>query len=76
MHGATPVYLLAGKVEKKSEYRIAYGNQSVVRFDDFNFDGIVDLAIQNGREGGYSGPSFDIYLYSMAQKKFIANEKL
>lgn len=39
-----------------------YGEQSLLFFDDFNFDGQQDLAVRNGSEGGYGGPSYDIYL--------------
>lgn len=60
----------------KSTVRMPFNRQSVVRFLDYNFDGTPDLAIQNGREGGYSGPSYDIYLFAPAKRKFVANEKL
>lgn len=39
-----------------------YGDQSLLFFEDFNFDGRQDLAVRNGSEGGYGGPSYDIYL--------------
>ena len=39
-----------------------YGEHSLIIFDDFNFDGVNDFAIQNGRLGCYGGPSYSIYL--------------
>lgn len=44
-------------------------------FDDFNFDGIQDLAIPNG-SGGYNMGSYDVYVYSTAKKQFIKNQDL
>jgi hypothetical protein len=55
---------------------VRYRDQSVVRLYDVNFDGVRDLMIQNGRYGGYSGPSYDVYLYSPKAKKFVMSEKL
>jgi hypothetical protein len=55
---------------------VAYRDQYVVKFTDVNFDGAADLAIQNGREGGYSGPSYSIYLWSPGSRKFVHNPKL
>lgn len=41
---------------------LPYGEQSVLMYDDFNFDGIGDFAIMDGHNSCYGGPSFDIYL--------------
>lgn len=41
---------------------LPYGRQSVVIYEDFNFDGHKDLAIMNGQNSCYHGPSFNIYL--------------
>lgn len=43
-------------------------------FEDFNFDGYEDLAIWNGTNGGYGGPSYNIYLYKSG--RFYLNKKL
>lgn len=51
-----------------------YGDQSVLFFDDFNFDGQQDLAVRNGSEGGYGGPSYDVYLFDPASSKLHFNE--
>ena len=39
------------------------GEYSSLIFVDFNFDGSEDLAIRNGNEGAYSGPTYDVYVY-------------
>ena len=41
---------------------LPYGEHSVLIYDDFNFDGQKDLAIQDGRYGCYGGTSYQIYL--------------
>jgi hypothetical protein len=53
-----------------------YGeNNSGIVFDDYNFDGAEDIAVRNGNEGGYGGPSYDIFLFS-GPRKFIRNASL
>jgi len=52
-----------------------YGGQSPLIFDDFNFDGSEDLAVRNGNNGSYGGPSYDIYLLNAATKQFEINSK-
>jgi hypothetical protein len=42
---------------------LPYGDQSVLIYEDFNFDGIKDFALMNGFQSCYGGPSFDIYLF-------------
>lgn len=54
---------------------IPYDQQGVVDFDDYNFDGVADLGIQNGREGGYGGSSYDIYIFSPRTKKFVLDKR-
>ncbi len=51
-----------------------YDEQSAVNFGDFNFDGIEDLALNDGRNSGYSGASYQIYLFSPQSKKFVRNQ--
>ena len=53
-----------------------YEYQGVINVGDFNFDGHEDLAIQNGNNGSYGGPSYDVYLYNPASRKFVLNEPL
>ncbi|NJM54280.1 MAG: hypothetical protein HC846_13400, partial [Blastocatellia bacterium] len=43
-----------------------YDNQSAVNIDDFNFDGMEDVAICDGANGSYGGPSYQVYLSNKA----------
>jgi len=42
--------------------QLPYGEQSNIICDDFDFDGVKDLAIMDGQFGCYHGPSFQVYL--------------
>ena len=54
-----------------------YGeHNSCLVADDFNFDGHTDLALRNGNEGAYGGPSYDVYLYAPGKKRFVRNQAL
>ncbi len=54
-----------------------YGeNNSGIVFEDYNFDGAEDLALRNGNDGAYGGPSYDILLFSKATGKFVRNSHL
>ncbi|MFV0305174.1 MAG: XAC2610-related protein [Moheibacter sp.] len=50
-----------GKVETNIS-ELPYGEQSIIICQDFNFDGIDDLAVMDGQFSCYHGPSFQIYL--------------
>ena len=50
-----------------------YDNQSVVNIGDFNFDGMEDVAICDGPNGSYGGPSYQVYLSSRSAGKFVHN---
>lgn len=52
---------------------LMYDKQSVVNVGDFNFDGMEDIAICDGTNGSYNGPSYRIYLSSRAAGKFVYN---
>jgi hypothetical protein len=52
-----------------------YDNQSAVNIDDFNFDGMEDIAICDGANGSYGGPSYQVYLSSKSAGKFVYDEK-
>ncbi len=41
---------------------LPYGEQSLIMYNDFNFDGKKDFAICDGQNSCYHGPSFKIYL--------------
>lgn len=49
-----------------------YGEQSLIMYDDYNFDGRRDLAIEDGQNSCYHGPSYKVYL---ATKKGFAYSK-
>jgi hypothetical protein len=50
-----------GKV-KANIAELPYGEQSLIMYNDFNFDGKADFAIMDGYNSCYNGPSFEIYL--------------
>ena len=52
--------------------QLPYGEQSVILYEDFNFDGDKDFAIENGHMSCYGGPSFSIYLAT--EKGFAFNQ--
>ena len=41
---------------------LPYGEQSLIMYEDYNFDGKKDFAIEDGQNSCYHGPSFKIYL--------------
>ncbi len=43
---------------------LPYSEQSLIIYEDFNFDGKNDFAISDGQNSCYHGPSFKIYLAS------------
>ena len=53
-----------------------YNEQSPLIFDDFNFDGSEDVAVRNGNQSSYGGPSYDIYVYNSTRKQFVISEEL
>ncbi len=48
-----------------------YDEQSPLIFEDFNFDGAQDLAIRDGNNGSYGGPSYDVYVFNSTKKRFV-----
>lgn len=53
-----------------------YDEQSPLIFDDFNFDGQQDLAIRNGNESSYGGPSYDVYVFNKTRQQFVMSSEL
>jgi hypothetical protein len=51
-----------------------YDSQSAVNINDFNFDGMEDIAICDGANGSYGMPSYQVYLSSKTAGKFV-NDK-
>jgi len=72
------IYLELGENRKPTANLIElYGeNNSGVIFDDFNFDGSEDLALRNGNDGSYGGPSYDVLLFAKTSGKFVKNGAL
>lgn len=62
--------------EVNQEPRKLYDDEYSLVLDDFNFDGNEDLAVCNGREGGYGGPSYNVYLYNLKTRRFVGNVRL
>jgi hypothetical protein len=52
-----------------------YDNQSVVNVGDYNFDGMEDVAICDGPNGSYGGPSYRVYLSSRKEGKFVYSKE-
>ena len=52
---------LAGELEANIK-ELPYGRQSIVMYEDFNFDGKADFAINDGHNSCYQGPSYQVYL--------------
>lgn len=72
------VFLELGADQKPTANLIElYGmNNSGIIFDDYNFDGIEDIAVRNGNNGAYGGPSYDIFLFSKTKNRFVENSSL
>lgn len=72
------VFLELGEDQKPTANLIElYGeNNSGIIFDDYDFDGIEDLAIRNGNNGAYGGPSYSVFLFSKTKNRFIENASL
>lgn len=47
---------------KANVHELPYGEQSVLIYADFNFDGIKDLALMDGQNSCYHGPSYQVYV--------------
>lgn len=56
---------------KTNVKELPYGEQSVIIYEDFNFDGIKDFAIEDGQNSCYHGPSFQIFLGGRIKGKFL-----
>jgi hypothetical protein len=48
--------------KKSSCVSYPYGKQNVLVYQDFNFDGQKDFAVQDGQHSCYHGPSYKIFL--------------
>lgn len=57
---------------KSNIKQIPYGEQSILIYEDFNFDGKEDIALRTGNYSCYGGPSYEIYL--VVKNGFVYNE--
>ncbi|MBK8808459.1 MAG: hypothetical protein IPO21_18240 [Bacteroidales bacterium] len=55
---------------------LPYNEQSLLIFNDFNFDGAEDLAIANGNNGSYGATTYNVYIYNVTKKQFDWSEEL
>src|ERR1044071_9624045 len=62
--------------ETSEKPRGIYAEEYTFVFEDFDFDGEEDLAVCNGRDGGYGGASFLLYLFDKRSKRFVENRRL
>ena len=62
--------------ETSTKPRGIYAEEYTFVFEDFDFDGEEDLAVCNGRDGGYGGPSYNVYLFDRRSKRFVENRRL
>lgn len=53
-----------------------YNEQSPLIFEDFNFDGTEDIAVRNGNNSSYGGPSYDVYVYHSTKMTFVISKEL
>lgn len=60
-----------GKI-KANILELPYGEQSLIVYDDFNFDKIKDFAIRDDQVSCYGGPSFDVFLSQNGE--FVFNQ--
>ena len=63
--------LYEGKI-KANILELPYGEQSLIIYDDFNFDNIKDFAIRDEQVSCYGGPSFKVFLSQNGE--FVFNQ--
>jgi hypothetical protein len=62
--------------ETNSNPRGLYAEEYSFVGNDFNFDGLEDFAVCNGRDGGYGGPSYNVFLFDRKSGRFVENRRL
>lgn len=67
---------VAHNPQMSTKPRELYAEEYSFIADDFNFDGKEDLAVCNGRNGGYGGPSYTVFLFNPRSNRFVENKKL
>ena len=68
---ANTSFLLGENEQPLANKTLLYDEQSAFSFGDYNFDGVIDLALCDGTNGGYGMPSYQIYLFAPQTKKFV-----
>lgn len=51
------------------------GEAGMFQIGDFNFDGALDFAVQDGHDSCYAGPSYHVFLFDPSQGLFAASEE-
>ena len=62
--------------ETSAKPRGLYAEEYGFVFDDFDFDGDEDLAVCNGRNSGYGGPSYNVFIFDGRTRRFTENKRL
>jgi hypothetical protein len=68
---ANTSFLLGENEQPLANKTLLYDEQSAFSFGDYDFDGVADLALCDGTNGGYGMPSYQIYLFASRAKKFV-----
>ncbi len=59
-----------------SDTKLKYDTQSVIFFEDYNFDGTADIAVRENNLGGYGSPNYQIFLFNKAKDAFVLSKPL
>jgi len=51
-----------------------YDDQGMIQVGDFDFDGALDFAVQDGKASCYGGPSYHVFLFDASSGRFVPNE--
>ena len=58
------------------EVKIAYKEQFDVEYGDYNFDGLLDIALRDGMNGGYGFASYQVYLFDPSTNEYVKNASM
>ena len=71
--GVLPCPEKGGEYEQKE---IAYEEQFHVAYGDYNFDGVEDIALRDGMDGGYGSATYQVYLFNEETNKYVNNNSM